>query len=276
MGQAIPPNRMRPPVAERRPLVVITGAAGLIGGILAERLGGSRDLRLLDRAPIAGRPAAKVELGDAAALERAFRGADAVIHLAAAASVAATWPEVLEANVAGTYNVLEAARVAGVPRVVLASSNHVVGMYEPDVLGTAGAIGPGTPLDHLVPPRPDSLYGVSKGVAELLGRFFADVHRLQVVCLRIGTVLRSDDPRDPAPPGFAAWGLVPWEARIRGTWLSHRDCAELFRCALEAEVGFTIVYGVSDVPDRLWDLEHARLTLGFVPRDRWPGPTDGR
>jgi NAD+ dependent glucose-6-phosphate dehydrogenase len=261
-------------MAERRPLVVITGAAGLIGGILAERLGDVHELRLLDRVPVPGRPGVIVDLGDPAALERVFRGADAVIHLAAVASVAAAWPDVLEANITGTYNVLEAARVAGVSRVVIASSNHVVGMYEPDLVGAAARTEPGVRLDHLAAPRPDSLYGVSKGFAELLGRFYAEVHGLRVVCLRIGTVLRSDDPRDPAPPGFAAWGLVPWEERIRGTWLSHRDCAELFRRALAADVGFAIVYGVSDVPDRFWDLEHARRTLGYVPRDRWPGPTD--
>lgn len=263
-------------MAERRAVVAITGAAGLIGGVLVERLGASFDLRLLDRAPVAGRPAARVELGDPASLERAFRGADAVVHLAAVSSVAATWPEVLDANIVGTYNVLEAARAADVPRVILASSNHVVGRYEPDLVSAAGRAEGRPLLDHLAPPRPDSLYGVSKGVAELLGRLYAEVHGLRVVCLRIGTVLRSDDPRDPEPPGFAAWGLVPWAARIRGTWLSHRDCAELFRCALEADVGFVIAYGVSDTPDRLWDLEQARRTLGFVPRDRWPGERDDR
>jgi NAD+ dependent glucose-6-phosphate dehydrogenase len=177
---------------------------------------------------------------------------------------------VRDANIAGTYNVLEAARAAGVPRVVLASSNHVVGGYEPELLGAPRSTTGRPPLDHLAPLRPDSLYGVSKAVGELLGRYYAEAHDLRVVCLRIGTVLRSDDPLEPAPPGFAAWGLVPWEARIRATWLSHRDCAELFRCSITADVRFVIAYGVSDVPDRVWDLEHADRVLGFRPRDRWP------
>jgi nucleoside-diphosphate-sugar epimerase len=263
-------------MADRRFVVAVTGAAGLIGGILAERLSGVYDLRLLDRIPIVDRPGMRVDLADLAGLERALRGADAVVHLAAASSVAASWSDVREANISGTFNVLEAARASGVPRVILASSNHVVGRYEPDLVSARrSSAGPAT-LDHLAPPRPDSLYGVSKGVAELLGRFFADVHGLRVVCLRIGTVLRSDDPLEPAPAEFASWGLVPWEVRIRGTWLSHRDCAELFRCAIDADVRFAIAYGVSDVPDRFWDLEEARRTLGFTPRDRWPEPPGPR
>jgi len=260
-------------VADRRPLVTITGASGLIGGILADRFAASYRLRLLDRAPLPGRLGQTVDLEDLPGLERAVAGADAIVHLAAATSVAAAWPEVLGSNVVGTYHVLEAARMAGVPRVVFASSNHVVGMYERDWASAAERPRSPTPLDHLAPPRPDSLYGVSKGFGELLCRYYAEAHDLRVVCLRIGTVLRSNDPRDPAPPGFDAWAAMPWEVRIRGTWLSHRDCAELFRCALEADVRFEVAYGVSDVPHRFWDLEHARRTLGYVARDRWPDET---
>jgi nucleoside-diphosphate-sugar epimerase len=258
-------------MTDPRPLVVVTGAAGLIGGILADRLGAAFRLRLLDRVPLPDGSGDAVDCRDQPALERAFGGADAVVHLAAAAGVTATWTEVLGSNVVGTYHVLEAARTVRVPRVVIASSNHVVGMYERDAALAVDQAAGRPPLDHLVPPRPDSLYGVSKGFGELLGRFYSEVHGLRVVCLRIGTVLRSDDPHDPAPPGFGAWAATPWEVRIRATWLSHGDCAELFRCALEADVRFAVTYGVSDVPGRFWDLEHARSALGFVARDRWPG-----
>jgi nucleoside-diphosphate-sugar epimerase len=260
-------------MADRRLIVAITGAAGTIGKVLAERMDDAYDFRLLDRAPFCDRRSVVVDLGDLPALERAFDGADAVIHLGAAASVVAGWADVLAANIVGTYHVLEAARSAGVSRVVFASSNHVVGMYEHDLAPFVADRLVGEPLNHLAPLRPDSLYGVSKGFGELLGRFYSEVHGIRVVCLRLGTVLGSDDPRGPAPPGFDAWAAMPWDIRIRGTWLSHRDCAELFRCALEADVRFAIAYGVSDVPGRFWDLEHARSTLGFVARDRWPERT---
>jgi nucleoside-diphosphate-sugar epimerase len=250
--------------------IAITGAAGVIGGVLASRLSGAYQLRLIDRRPVPAGGGIRVDLRDRDGLEDAFAGADAVIHLAASTSVGASWEDVLEANIVGTRHVLEAARATCVPRVVLASSNHVVGMYE---LDGAPAIYSGEASRRLgaeVAARPDSLYGVSKAFGELLGRYYADVHGLRVICLRIGTVLASDDPTAPAPAGAGAWSPAPWEQRIRATWLSHGDCAELFRCALEADVRYSVVYGVSNVPGRFWDLEGAREHLGWQPVDAFP------
>ena len=55
---------------------------------------------------------------------------DTVVHMAGASSPESSWEQVLEANIIGVRNVLEAARGAGVRRVVLASSNQVMGMYD--------------------------------------------------------------------------------------------------------------------------------------------------
>lgn len=265
-------------MGDGRPLVAITGAAGVIGQVLSTRLADAYRLRLMDRVPVSGGAGMLVDLADRDALAHAFAGVAAVVHLAAASTVTAGWEDVLASNIVGTHHVFEAAVAAGVPRVVFASSNHVVGMVERD--GAPGIYGgePSTRLDAAAPPRPDSLYGVSKGFGELLGRYHADAHGLRVVCLRLGTVLASDDPMAPGPAGAATWSPAPWERRIRATWLSHRDCATLFRCALEADVRFAVVYGVSDVPGRFWDLEGARTQLGFVPADRFPGdaPASGQ
>ena len=62
----------------------------------------------------------------------AFEGMTAIIDLAANASVSASWKSVRENNIPATVNAFEAARRAGVRRVIFASSNHVVGMYERD------------------------------------------------------------------------------------------------------------------------------------------------
>ena len=80
----------------------------------------------------------------------------------------------------------EAARRAGVPRVVFASSNHAVG-FHPAV----------DPVPDDLPPRPDTYYGVSKVAGEALGSLFHDRYGLDVVCLRIGTCFASA-PRTPA------------------------------------------------------------------------------
>jgi nucleoside-diphosphate-sugar epimerase len=249
--------------------VALTGAEGLIGGVVRRYLHDRYDLRPLTRTE-AVFASTVVELEELDALTAALRGSDAVVHLAAASGVADVWADILASNVVGTYNLFEAARRAGVPRVVFASSNHLVGGYE---LEGAPAIYAGLgegPLDERSTPRPDSLYGVSKGFGELLGRYYSDRFGIRVVCLRIGSVVPSDDPSAPAPPSVPAEIAAVWPARIRATWLSHRDCAELIARALEADVRFAIAYGVSDNPGRFWDLESARRSLGFVPHERPP------
>src|SRR5579871_5463844 len=121
---------MSPTAAERT--IVITGAAGRIGTYLRARLARpGRVLRLVDIAPLAGghRPgeeAVRASVTDMAAMTAACAGADAVIHLGGIPTEDA-WAPVLDVNVNGTYTTFEAARRAGVPRVVFASSNHAVG-----------------------------------------------------------------------------------------------------------------------------------------------------
>src|SRR5215472_1635048 len=111
-------------------LIVITGAAGLIGSMLRPRLArAGRTLRLVDVAPLTAGPgeeAVQASVTDADAMTAACRGADAVIHLAGI-SGEASWPRIMETNIHGGYVTFEAARRAGTPRVVFASSNHTVG-----------------------------------------------------------------------------------------------------------------------------------------------------
>ncbi|MGH2380464.1 MAG: NAD-dependent epimerase/dehydratase family protein [Candidatus Limnocylindria bacterium] len=237
-----------------RTRVAVTGADGLIGGVLRPDLADRFEPRWLTRAD--------ADITDLPALERAFAGADAVVHLAATPDVEATWEEVLRPNIIGVYNAYEAARRAGVRRFVFASSNHVVGGYMHDDavfedLEWPVQVGTGVPL------RPDSLYGASKGWGEALGRLYAEWHGMSVVCLRIGAVRRDDRPPDPAgrrePPVVAR--------RVPGMWLSHRDCVSLVEAALTADVRFAIVNGVSDNAGRWLSLEEGRRLLGWQPLD---------
>ncbi len=204
-------------------------------------------------------------------IEPAFRDVDAVVHLAGSPAIETPWAEVLTNNIVGTYNVFEAARRAGVDRVVFASSNHTVGMYELDGAPDLYRADDGRLVDHTAELRPDSLYGVSKVYGEALGRLYVERHGLRVFCLRIGTVLAGDDPASgPAP---ALLGLSPEEGawRMQATWLSQRDCCSLIARCLEVEdVSWAVVYGVSANPRRFWDLEHAHELLGWEPEDAAP------
>ena len=254
--------------------VLVTGAEGTIGTAVRRELGDRYELVSLTRGP-EDFPSHVADIAELEAIEPAFAGCDAVVHLAASASVDSSWDDVLPNNLVGTYNVFEAARRQGVERVVYASSNHAVGMYEVDGAPELYRLDDPRVYDHTVEVRPDSLYGVSKAYGEALGRMYADRYGMRVFCLRIGWVSADDDPASPSL--FAGsdplLDLTHEERRQRGRalWLSQRDCAQLIACCLDApDVRWALVYGISDNPRQFFDLAHARELLGYEPRDRAP------
>jgi LDH2 family malate/lactate/ureidoglycolate dehydrogenase len=270
------PEAARPDDAGQGGPVVVTGAAGTIGRVIRERLADRYPLRLLTHRP-ADFPSLVVPLEDLAALTEAFAGARAVVHLAAAAQVEDAWDDVLAANIVGVRNVYEAAATAGVPRVVLASSNHVVGGYEVELAPSIYDPTSGLTIADDAQLRPDSLYGVSKAFGEALGRYYVDQRGLSVVCLRIGTVRADDDPAPADVTGMADWlDLTDGQRaeRLQATWLSQRDCAELIAAAIDTDERWAVAFGVSDNSRRFWSLEAARDLLGFKPQDGATAPAD--
>ncbi|MGR6965960.1 NAD-dependent epimerase/dehydratase family protein [Geodermatophilus sp. URMC 61] len=226
--------------------VLLTGAAGRIGTVLR---GGLPErgwaLRSLDVVPIdeprPGEEHVVADVTDPAAMAEAVSGTSAVVHLAGIPGES-TWAAVSHANIAGTQCVLEAARRAGVPRVVLASSNHATGFTPRPESGLLRED------DGLA--RPDTFYGVSKVAMEALGSLYADRYGLDVVCLRIGSAYPE-----------------PTTTRQLSTWLSPRDQVGLVDAALRApSPGFAVVWGVSANTRNWWDLTAARA-LGYEPAD---------
>lgn len=244
-----------------RPGVVITGAAGTIGTVLRTELADSYDLRTIDQRPGPGIDLA-TDVRSSEQMASLVTRATAVIELAANSSVSTSWRLVLENNLAATVGTLEAARQAGVPRVVVASSNHVTGIYERDEPYSSVLAGQYEDLDANTfpriradsPPRPDSFYAVGKCGAEAAGRYYSEVYGLSVICLRIGTVNRENRPRNP---------------REFATLLTHRDLSQLVRRCLEAppDVRFAVFYGVSRNKWRIWDIDDAAAIIGYEPLD---------
>jgi NAD+ dependent glucose-6-phosphate dehydrogenase len=259
----------------RKKRVLVTGASGVIGRAVQEFLADRYDLVLMTRTQ-ADFESVVADITDLDAIQPAFEGVDAVVHLAASSSVESTWDEVLNNNLIGTYNVYEAARRAGVERVVFASSNHAIGVYENEGAPKLYELDDPRVYDHTVDIRPDSLYGMSKAYGEALGRYYVDMHGLRVFCLRIGSVRDADDPRDPSigeksPPLLNLTNPEQRYKRMRGTWLSRRDCCELIaRCLDVGDLHWAVVYGISDNPRQFWDIRHARRVLGYHPRDSAP------
>ena len=250
--------------------VLVTGAEGVIGTAVREHLAGRFELVSLTLTP-QDFPSHVGDISELDAIRPAFQDVDAVVHLAASADLEASWDDVLRNNIVGTYNVFEAARQAGVSRVVYASSNHAIGMYELD--GAPELYDPADTrsFDHTTEMRPDSLYGVSKVYGEALGRMYMERHGLRVFCLRIGAVRANDDPAAPTPNPLIDLDAEGQRNRLRAVWLSRRDCTELIARCLEVEdVSWAVVYGVSGNSRRFWDLEHARELLGWEPQDAAP------
>lgn len=223
--------------------ILITGAAGGVARFLRDELAGDYHLRLSDLTPIDDLSATEsfvaVDVSDASQVLAAARGCDGIIHLGAV-SVEGDWEPILAANIVGTYNVYEAARIAGVPRVIFASSNHAMGFYP-----RSETIG----VDRTV--RPDSRYGVSKVFGEALASLYADKYGVNSLCIRIGNVAER-----------------PADVRRLSIWLSPRDLAQLVRIGFEhPAIRYEIVYGMSDNARSWWDNANA-ARLGYEPQDR--------
>ena len=104
--------------------IVITGIAGNIGTVVARDLARDHEVVGLDLRRSDEFDTHVVDLVDADALPAIFRGADAVIHLAADPRHGPEigWDILMPRNIAPTANVFQAAHEAGVPRLVFASS----------------------------------------------------------------------------------------------------------------------------------------------------------
>ena len=225
--------------------ILITGAAGGIGTLMRSGLARpGRVLRLLDIAavppPADGEEVELVtaSITDLPAMRTASKDVDAILHLGGI-SVEGPWSEILEINIHGTYVALEAARQAGVGRVILASSNHAVGFHPLD----------GTVSDYVFP-KPDTYYGVSKAAMEALGSLYHDRYGLDVIAIRIGSCFER-----------------PKDSRMLSIWLSPDDGARLFEAAISVQdPGFRVVWGASANTRGIFSLAEARA-LGYEPKD---------
>lgn len=225
--------------------ILITGAAGLVGGVVRRDLAGRYPrVRLTDAKPLVeagpGEELLQADVRDFEAMLEATADCDAVVHFGSI-PVEDAWENIFEVNFRGTHNVVEAARRNGVKRILFASSNHAIGFYRRT-----------QKIDHTVLPRPDSRYGLSKAFGEDLLSYCADKYGVAGYCMRIGTCNAANRPMD---------------ARQLSTWISWRDMAQLVRVGLEApDLHFAIVYGCSRNARSFWD-NSAAEKLGYCPQD---------
>lgn len=221
--------------------VLLTGAAGDVGSRLRPMLRERYDRVILsDRAQITdladNEEFRGATLDDAAAVAEIVSGVDGIVALGGQPTEA-PWEIVNASNIQGMMVLMEAARQAGVKRVVFASSNHAIGMYSRDRrIGVNDKV------------RPDSRYGLSKAFGEALCALYADKHGMRCLSVRIGNV--SDRPAD---------------MRRMSIWIHPEDLFQLVRIGLEhPDLHNEIVYGASDNARSWWDNSSA-FALGYRP-----------
>lgn len=223
--------------------LLITGAAGALGTQARSHLADlAEEIRLSDMVPVAGvngnEEFIQSDLGDAAAVRDLVDGCDAVAHFGGV-STEKTFELIERGNIRGVYNLYEAARVTGKPRIFFASSNHTIGFYRTDER-----------LDAFTPPMADGLYGASKVYGEQLALVYWKKFGIETARVRIGSCFPK-----------------PRNRRMLSTWLSYRDLFSLVeRCFIVPRLGCPVIYGVSQTRSGWWDNSHVGY-LGWEPLD---------
>ena len=241
--------------------VLVTGMSGLIGGLLKKHLTsvGGYNLKALNRSNVNDVETHKGDISDLGSIKDAFLNQDTVVHLAAYLG-SEGWEQQHANNVVGTYNVFEAARLAGVKRVVFASSGATISGFEniepyKNIAAGEYAKVPGDfPMITCDQIRPQALYGATKVWGEALGRHFSDEYGMSVICVRIGSVRKENRPM---------------RVRENAIYLGHRDISQMLHRCIDADaaIDYEVVFAVSDNKWNYRDISRSKELLGYVPED---------
>ncbi len=236
--------------------ILVTGSAGRIGqAVVRELKARGHAVRGFDLVSTANVDESVTgDIADAGAVLRAAEGVRSVIHLAATPDDDDFLTKLVPNNIVGVHHLMEAARRAGVRRVVLASSGQVVWWQR--------FTGP-LPIGVDATPTPRGWYAAAKMFLEGAGRAYAEAHGLSVIAVRLGWCPRTAEH-------VRELSATEWGPDV---YLSPGDAGRFFACAVEADPGirFALVYACSlPVREQTYDLGPTAELLGYEPQDRWP------
>ena len=225
--------------------ILITGGTGRIGSCIAAGLNETGNYTVL-RGTRQGSAGDLIHLDyqDSDQLEKVFRQhqVDVIIHMAYHLGNDHFLEIQIDQNLKNAYYLYEAARKAGVKRVIFGSSNHVFGFYQKgDDIRSDSAC------------RPDSPYALSKVFVETLGRYYSDRYGLSVFNIRIGN--------------FGSNGnLEPRDLRASKVWLSNEDCVQLMKKLIEydEDCKYLQMFGMSANDGCYYDTSDNSI-VGYVP-----------
>ncbi|GBC97533.1 Uronate dehydrogenase [bacterium HR17] len=230
-----------------RERILVTGAAGRIGTAIAPLLREHFALRLLDvrsLTPEGDDEVVAADIRDLDAMRRACEGVTAMVHLAAVPDEDDFVTRLLPINLLGVYTAFEAARQAGVRKVVFASTCQTILNYAPDIWVTPE-----------MPVRPVTVYACTKVFGEALARYYADRFGMSMVCLRIGWFQPYDSE------------LLRREPAMLAMWCSPKDLTQLIVKSIRSDVTFAVFFAVSNNLKRRWDISNAQQLVGYAPQD---------
>lgn len=262
--------------------VLVTGGCGRLGRYVVDELRESYHVTTLDVAdsPL-GLPHLKRSILDLPGLRTACAGQDAVVHLAALdGHLEVPAEQFFEVNAVGTWNALAAAFEAGVPKIVVASSNSAIGLSHPG----SGARPLYLPVDEAHPARPTETYGLSKLINEVTAESFGR-RRMKVTCIRPTYIMfpelvpfiaaRLSHPSDPpvaTHPDHAVTAALREPLSPLRCYVEPRDLARVFRLALGHDgAGYDLFYASArDSFEPQPTLPYLEQTYGALPDIRKP------
>ena len=230
-----------------RERILITGPGGRVGTHIVPLLREDFALRLLDLKPLKGEGDDETVQGDIRdfdALREACHGVKAMVHLAAVPDEDDFHTRLLPMNLTGVYNAFEAARQAGISKVIFASTGQTVLHYPR-----------GDWVTPEMPVRPVTVYACTKVFGEALARYYADHFGMSMICVRICWFQAYDRESLRNHP------------ELHREWCSPRDLTQLLVKCLRADLRFAIFFGVSNNTGRYWDISNAQKLVGYEPND---------
>jgi uronate dehydrogenase len=230
--------------------ILVTGPGGRVGKEIVPLLREHYALRLLDAAPLqqiqlaADDDFVPGDIRDLATIREACRGVTAMVHLAAISDEDDFHTKLLPMNLEGVYNAFEAARQAGLKKVIFASTGQTVLGYPK-----------GERVTTEMPARPSTVYACTKLFGEALARQYSDRHGMSMIVIRLCWFQPYDSE------------LLREPGDIQREWCSPRDLTQLLVKAIRTPLPFGVFFGLSKNTNRCWDIDNATELLGYAPED---------
>jgi len=189
-----------------------------------------------------------INLGDVKVLEKAMQNISIVINLAANPSPEASFEDLLEPNIIGTHNILEAARLGGIKKVIMASSIHAVKGQKPGLVKEEDA------------PKPLTIYGATKAFVEAICNVYANNYDMTCVAIRIGAYVSEGEEKK-----------VCENRKDYQYVISQRDFSQLLHKAIitnfEETEKVIILHGSSNNKLKRLSIDKTKKLIGYNPQD---------